>query len=99
MAAEYQLVASLLGSTMQTAVLRVRDQAFIPDDPANRDRQIYDQWVADGGVPDPPPPPSRAGVIAQSAQSRSFSDARSLNAQGRTQEAIAAILDLMELRT
>jgi hypothetical protein len=90
--AEYQL-------THSTTVIRTSDGAFLPDDPANADFQRYTQWLADGGVPDPPAPPSRAGVISQSAQSRSFSDARSLNAQGRTQEAIAAILDLMEPRT
>jgi len=57
MAAEYQLLNN------SDTVLRVLDQAYIPDDPANRDRQTYDQWLADGGVPDPaplppePPPP------------------------------------------
>jgi hypothetical protein len=90
--AEYQL-------THTPTVIRTADQAHIPDDPANRDRAVYTQWVADGGVPDPPAPPSRAGVISQSAQARSFSDARTLNEQGRTQEAISAILDLMEPKT
>lgn len=48
--AEYQL----LNDT--TTVLRTADGAYIPDDPANIDRQTYDQWLADGGVPDPAPP-------------------------------------------
>jgi hypothetical protein len=58
MASDYQL----LNDT--TTVLRVEDQAYIPNDPANRDWQTYDQWLADGGVPDPaplppePPPPA-----------------------------------------
>ena len=56
MASEYQLVAALPGSTMQT-VLRVRDQAFIPFDPANRDYQLYLQFLEDGGEPDPAPEP------------------------------------------
>jgi hypothetical protein len=38
-------------------VIRTADQAFIPNDPANRDRVAYDEWLAAGGVPDPVPHP------------------------------------------
>lgn len=50
--AEYQL-------TSTDAVIRTEDGAYIPSDPANRDRAEYDKWLAAGGVPDPyvPPPP------------------------------------------
>ena len=54
--AEYQLLYE------SETVLRTLDQAYIPNDPANRDRQGYEQWLADGGVPDPavePPRPER----------------------------------------
>lgn len=49
--ANYQLTAT-------DAVIRTADHASIPNDPGNRDRQDYDKWLADGGVPDPyiPPP-------------------------------------------
>jgi len=97
--AEYQQLIDPSTNAISTTVLRRVDNAYIPDDPANRDRQDYETWLAEGHTPDPPDPPSRAGVIAQSAQALSFSDARHLNAQGRTQEAITAILDLMEQRT
>lgn len=41
-------------------VLRLGDGAHITDDPANRDWQEYQNWLADGNTPqaaDPPPPP------------------------------------------
>ena len=44
--AEYQLTAT-------DVVIRTEDNASIPNDPANRDRAEYEQWLADGGVPDP----------------------------------------------
>jgi hypothetical protein len=63
--AEYQLTAN------ENTVLRRIDSAYIPDDPANRDRQEFDRWVADGGVPDPaplppePPPPEPLTLPAE----------------------------------
>jgi hypothetical protein len=63
--ADYQL-------TDTDIVIRTEDGASIPDDPANRDRVEYEQWVADGGVPDPyvppepppePPPPPEDVVL------------------------------------
>ena len=53
-ASEYQLVAQLPGMTMQT-VQRMRDQAFVPFDPANRDYAAYCAWLAEGNMPDPAP--------------------------------------------
>lgn len=96
--ADYQQLRDPDGQISST-VLRYRDNAYIPDDPANRDRAEYSAWLAEGNTPDPPAPPSRAGVIAQSAAALSLSDARQLNAQGRTQEAVAMILDMLETRT
>jgi hypothetical protein len=49
MMADYQL-------TTTDAVIRTADQAYIPNDDDNRDWQIYQQWLADGGVPDPVAP-------------------------------------------
>jgi hypothetical protein len=56
MMSEYQLTAT-------ESVIRTADGAYIPNDPANRDWQEYQTWLAAGGVPDPyvpppdPPPP------------------------------------------
>jgi hypothetical protein len=88
MAALYQL-------TDTPAVIRTTDNAHIPDDPANRDRQDYEAWLAAGNTPDPAPPPSPAGAIADSAQSLQLQQAKQLAAQGRTDEALAAILDIL----
>jgi hypothetical protein len=49
--AEYQLTAT------DATVVRTADQAYIPNDPANRDWQEYQAWLAAGGVPDPYVPP------------------------------------------
>jgi hypothetical protein len=43
---DYQLTAT-------DVVLRTADKAHIPSEPGNSDRQRYEQWLADGGVPDP----------------------------------------------
>jgi hypothetical protein len=40
-------------------IVRVEDQAFIPPDPANRDRAEYDEWLAEGNTPDPPDTPGQ----------------------------------------
>jgi hypothetical protein len=50
--AEYRLTAD-------DVIIRTEDGASIPGDPDNTDRQVYDAWIAKGGVPDPyvkPPP-------------------------------------------
>jgi hypothetical protein len=68
--ADYQLTAT-------DVVIRTADHASIPNDPANRDRIEYNEWLAAGNTPDsappvPPPPPAPrdanarldAGVLA-----------------------------------
>ena len=96
--ADYQQTRDATGG-ISDVVMRRADQAYIPPDPANRDRAEYEAWLAAGNTPDPPAPPSRAGVIAQSASALSLQQAQALNAQGDTQGAVAAILDSMEQRT
>jgi hypothetical protein len=54
--ADYQLTAT------DSSVIRTADQACIPNDPANRDWQDYQKWVADGGVPDPYVKPPKVTV-------------------------------------
>lgn len=53
MADYLQLRDPMTGSIIRT-IYRYRDGAFIPDDPANRDRQEFDAWLTAGNQPDPP---------------------------------------------
>jgi hypothetical protein len=48
--AEYRLTDD------ERVVVRIADQAFIPNDVNNRDWVEYQRWLADGGTPDPAPP-------------------------------------------
>ena len=89
------------GQVSETVIQRDADQAFIPFDPDNIDYQEYLAWLDDGNTPTPaaPPAPSPEGAIADSAQSLQFANAKSLAAQGRTDEALAALINLMEAQT
>jgi len=54
--ADYQLTAT------DAAVIRTRDGASIPNDSANKDWKEYQEWLADGGVPDPYVKPPKVTV-------------------------------------
>jgi hypothetical protein len=85
--AEYQLTAT------DSSVVRTVDHAYIPNDPANRDWVEYQQWLADGGVPDPykPPPPPRPDavtIVDQSYRAGLVREADQLQAQGKNYDAV-----------
>lgn len=44
------------------------DGAVIPFDPANSDYAAYLEWIAAGGVPDLPPPPTHASLLKQAVE-------------------------------
>jgi hypothetical protein len=54
--AEYKQLNDPMTGTISETILRTVDQAHIPNDPANRDRQEYEAWLAEGNVPDPSDP-------------------------------------------
>jgi hypothetical protein len=49
----YKLLPKTEGHTQQM-ILRMSDNAHIPDDPDNTDYQIYLEWLAAGNIPQSP---------------------------------------------
>lgn len=41
--------------TRGDTILRIKDTAFIPPDPANTDYQAYLRWLDEGNTPEPAP--------------------------------------------
>jgi hypothetical protein len=66
--ADYRSTATETGG----AVIRTVDGAFIPNDNANRDRVEYQEWLEDGGVPDPYVKPEPVPPQATEGQALAF---------------------------
>lgn len=49
--------------TTGDTILRLTDNAFIPQDPANTDYQAYLAWLDEGNTPLPAPEPEPAPVL------------------------------------
>ena len=59
-------MADVMYQLAESGVIRLSDQAFIPDCNDNRDWQAYQQWLSEGNKPLPmhPPPINNAIYIA-----------------------------------
>ena len=71
--------------TTSDCILRLADNAFIPQDPANTDYAAYLEWVAQGGVPEPAPEPEPVPELTP---------AEKLAASGLTVEELKELLGL-----
>lgn len=71
--------------TQGDTILRLADNAFIPQDPVNNDYQEYLAWVAEGSTPDPAPvPPAPVELTAE----------EKLKASGLTVDELKSLLGL-----
>lgn len=50
----YQQVSNINGTINENVIIRLPDNAWIPNDPANTDWQAYQEWLAAGNTPLPP---------------------------------------------
>lgn len=85
MAAEYQQLMDPMTQQLSGTVLRRSDSAYIPDDPANRDRQEYIQWCEAGNQADPPDEPP--------AQTQALADAVDVNALAQRLERLERMIN------
>jgi hypothetical protein len=49
-----QLIDQVTGQVSTEQILRLPDNAVIPNDPENTDWQAYQEWLAAGNTPLPP---------------------------------------------
>ena len=70
--------------TSDDTILRLSDNAFIPQAPGNRDFAEYTAWLADGNTPEPAPP--------EPAPPAPLTPAERLAAAGLTVEELKALL-------
>ena len=54
MADYQQVIDPMTGEISTTMIMRVADETFIPNDPANKDYSAYLEWLDQGNTPDPP---------------------------------------------
>ena len=69
--------------TTTSYILRLADNAMIPQDPANRDFVEYQAWLAAGNTPEPAPAPPAPVELTP---------AEKLKAAGLTVEELKALL-------
>ena len=49
----YKQIKTFAGTIVDSMILRIADNAFIPFDPANTDYQAYLKWLEEGNTPLP----------------------------------------------
>jgi hypothetical protein len=89
----YQLTDATLPNNAQR-VIRVGDQASIPDDPGNVDWMNYLSWLKAGGVPTSyvEPPPNTTLIAAASYAAGLQRKAAALAKKGQTWPAVQLLL-------
>jgi len=49
-----QFIDAFTGQISTNGILRLPDNAFVPNDPENTDWQAYQVWLSEGNTPLPP---------------------------------------------
>ena len=75
-------------ATESTAVIRRSDGAWIPDDVANADRQLFQAWLAAGNLPDPVAP---SNPVPSAISDRQFFQQLAVQGVITQDEALAAV--------
>jgi hypothetical protein len=80
--------------TRSDVIRRLSDNADIPSDPLNADRQRYDAWLAAGNQPDPPDP---VATDPDALPSIDYGAAIPAGFTGQVQAGVAALNDYLAL--
>lgn len=105
-AARYQQVLDIHGVVnpdMIKGIFEGGQEMFIPNDPRNQHWQAFQAWLKEGNEPELPlsiphisNPAAMQEMITKSEQAQELNHVKILAAQGHTEEALMALINMVE---